>query len=143
MNNQEAIAVIDFYSGQLQSSRIEVKDLPSEYFIAMCFLIKEGQVKQQVNVSIDQKWTDFDEMVEDMAEHAKNNGRALICADLPQKLMLGWACQNTEKTWHIKLTDLRRCIDNTKNAEKRESLRASIVSQEGKVALTKMINNLK
>ena len=84
-------------------------------------------------------WDDVWAMMDDIREHAKNNGRAVINEDRPHQLRFGWRCTNTNKTWSISLSHFKNSAGP--NTEKGKILLASIVSQEGKQALTESLNS--
>ena len=53
-------------------------------------------------------WEDFEDMIVEMMEHAKNNGRAIVQHDFPLELKIGYMCENTGKIWEISLANIRR-----------------------------------
>ena len=46
-------------------------------------------------------------MIEDIREHSKNNGRAIISADAPKQLRIGFICKKTGKSWSCRMSRVR------------------------------------
>jgi len=85
-------------------------------------------------------WTDALAMFEDIREHAKNNGRAIIPADNPAKLRLGWCCSNTGKCWEIRIVDMRKAIEQMPS-QQGDLFRRALQTQDSKAALIEILNN--
>lgn len=104
--------------------------------------IVSALTKKHGNDSADDSWDNVWDMFEDICEHAKNNGRAVISEDKPMQLRLGWRCTNTNKTWSIRITDFKKtAMTNAPDAIKSELLQKAISSQAGKNVLTQALNS--
>ena len=79
-------------------------------------------------------WDNLLDMINDIREHAKNNGRNIIEEDRPLSLRLAWRCQTTDKTWSIS-------VENYINQVPNYMFREAIKSSAGKQALNTFLNN--
>ncbi len=95
-------------------------------------------------------WDDFEAMIADMMEHAKNNGRAIIQHDFPMELRWGYKCQNTAKIWKISIAKIKSnkaTIDKDQKdltitkEEKEDIMKRTLSTLEGKENLLYLINN--
>lgn len=99
------------------------------------------------NDKVEDNWDDFGDMLNDIKQHAKNNNHAIVMADRPTQLRLGWRCENTGKTWSIKIGKLREYIDKLGasdeefNKRKANILRDIFATQDGKKELLDAIND--
>jgi hypothetical protein len=109
--------------------------------------IKEEDLSDEIlaskffSAAPEDSWDDAKLMFEDIREHAKNNGRAVIEEDRPINLRLAWRCQNTEKTWSIRITNFKASFENV--SEHKDIMRRALMTQEGKHNLTAMLNDKK
>lgn len=97
------------------------------------------------NEVAEDSWDDFGEMLQDMRQHALNNGQAIEIADRPHQLRLGWMCMNTGKTWSIRIRDVKKykdALEQGDDSEKNKSdiLKRAFATQEGKQNLLDVIN---
>lgn len=165
MEYNEACDILTKYSTQLQSGIKET--LPPEYFEAINTVTSSvNNVDSEHYVSPPETWTDLWAMFGDMADHAKDNGRAIINADQPVFLCLGWVCQNTDKSWLMRIADFKKqwhegkpdsspveVVEEEHNLlglppSSLEETRALLYkrfaqSSEGRVALVNYINNMR
>lgn len=90
-------------------------------------------------------WTNIWDMLVDIRKHARDNGRDIVKADIPEELRCGYKCNVTGKTWTIRIADVKR-NGNTLNSELpsdiRDQYRAALSSEEGLELFMKMINGL-
>lgn len=109
--------------------------------------IVSALTKKHGDVPSDDNWDNVWDMFEDIREHAKNNGRAVIEEDRPIQLRLAWRCTNTNKTWSIRITDFKKSIDDIQKTDASAStnrgdlLRKAIMTQSGKENLTRVLNS--
>lgn len=89
--------------------------------------------------TVDDNWDNVWEMMDDIKEHAKNNGRSVIEEDRPHELRLAWRCTNTNKTWSIRITNFRKTANDRNGGL--ELLDRCLQTQEGKDNLTKSLNS--
>jgi hypothetical protein len=73
------------------------------------------------NDTVGDNWDDLFAMFDDIREHAKNNDRAVIEEDRPRQLRLAWRCTNTNKTWSIKIANVKKIIKRRRSFETRIS----------------------
>jgi hypothetical protein len=90
--------------------------------------------------AVDDNWDDLFAMFDDIREHAKNNDRAVIEEDRPHQLRLAWRCTNTNKTWSIRITNVKKSLGNSEPSRK-ELVGRAIMTQDGKIALTASLNS--
>lgn len=76
-------------------------------------------------------YDDLVTMFRDIFIHSMNNGNAIVSADYPKALLLGWCCENTGKLFQIKLGTIRRCPD---------LLRKHIQSSSNRIELCNFFN---
>jgi hypothetical protein len=87
----------------------------------------------------DGKWEDFIAMLKDMKEHAAANGGAIVQEDRPMQLRWGYRCQNTGKTWSIRIADLKKSMDNMP-PDKAEVMLLVVLTKKSKEKLLAVIN---
>ncbi len=85
-------------------------------------------------------WDDVIAMFEDICEHAKNNGRAVVNEDYPKELKLGWKCSNTNKVWKISIIKLKNSLQKA-DAKQKDFISRLIITQAGKEVLTELLNS--
>lgn len=86
----------------------------------------------------DSEWSDVWLMIEDIREHARNNGRLVVSDDDPANLKLGWRCAVTGKYWRISSVNLR---DTLGEGPKPDLIRGFLKDQFGKSVLTAYLNS--
>lgn len=96
--------------------------------------------KKHGNDPADDNWDDVWEMFEDIREHAKNNGRTVVEEDRPTQLRLAWRCTNTNKTWSIRISNVKKSLENS-TPDKKDIMSRAIQTQEGKINLTASLNS--
>ena len=95
----------------------------------------------------DPSYDDYDDvfnMLYDMKLHATNNGQAIIQEDNPIQLRIGYRCTNTNKTWSIRISNLKRSVEKEEkfgDAKKADLINRAIKSQQGRENLLKAINS--
>ena len=100
-----------------------------------------------INDPVEDNWDDFDAMIQDMKQHAKNHNQAIVMADRPTQLRLAWKCEDTGKTWSIKIGKLREYIkqldssDEELDKRKANILTNVFMTQDGKIELLLAINS--
>ena len=103
--------------------------------------------KVHANDKVDDNWDDFDAMIKDMQEHAKDHDQAIVMADRPTQLRLAWKCEHTGKTWSIKIGKLREYLNQLEASDeefdkrKANILRDIFMTQEDKKELLASIND--
>src|ERR1700676_3139759 len=83
---------------------------PKEELSAEMSEIIAALQKKDSNNSVDDNYDDVWTMFDDIQEHAKNNGRAVINEDRPAELRLAWRCTKTDKTWSIKINNVKKSM---------------------------------
>lgn len=86
-------------------------------------------------------------MLQDMKQHALNNGQAIEIADRPTELRWAWKCKNTGKTWSIRIGTLKKYqeslnLGDGSNKKKADILARLMQTQEGKQNLLDVINGI-
>lgn len=137
LNYDEAIAKLIKIADALEKKEKDEAVSPEMFEIITALTKVHG------NDPADDNWTDIYDMMEDMMEHAKNNGRALVSADRPTQLRLGWECKNTGKTWSIRITAFKNTLHRKFSDKAMEIVSRSIMTQAGKQSLTDFINTNK
>lgn len=92
---------------------------------------------------VDNNWDDLFAMLDDMKIHAFNNGGAIIQEDNPLQLKFGYRCTNTNKTWSIRIHNIKNSLnkdEDTGNTERADIFRKAIQTVDGKENLLKIIN---
>jgi len=74
-------------------------------------------------------------LILEMKSHAFHNGYQIVDNDLPQQLMLGWSCMNTNKTWSLRLTKVKQDMDSNNLIEV-----GNFLVGKGRKELLKFIN---
>jgi hypothetical protein len=95
------------------------------------------------NDDADDNWEDFFFMLDDMRAHAAANGQAIVEEDRPLQLRLAFRCKNTQKTWSIRITNVKKSLKQEQdagNASKADVFSRAIMTQEGKKSLVSVIN---
>ena len=103
----------------------------------------EAMSKVHQNDQVDDNWDNLFAMLDDMKVYAANNGRAIIQEDKPFQLRLGYRCTNTNKTWSIKITNMKRSLaeaEKSGNVDKALVFTMAMQTQQGKENLLKIIN---
>lgn len=102
-------------------------------------LIKELEESGELPV-IDKNndYDDFMKLGNDIIEHIRNNPDAkIIQKDDPLRLRIGYKDESSDKTWFIKITELRKSINNL-NPDQKDILQRAFMTQEGKQNLIEM-----
>ena len=106
------------------------------------------EVLQKLNdeLSVEDNWDDFDAMIQDMKQHAKDNGQAIVMNDQPYLFRFGWLCKQTGKSWSMRIKQFRKYTEELKNSDdefkqkKSLILTSAFLTQEGKYNLLAVIN---
>jgi len=130
----EALQKLVKFADALDKDQSELTPEMAEIITALTNVHKDDPVGDS--------WTDVWAMMEDIREHAKNNGRAIVNADMPMQLRLAWHCTNTNKSWSIRITDFKKSAQ-TADPVKSEIWQMALIQDPIIAAQIKRISNLK
>ena len=83
-------------------------------------------------------WENFKSMLDDIKLFLKENSNmSIVQNDNPLKLVVGYRCEQNNKEWNIKITDLKNSIHEDQNY----AVIKSFQTEQGKNNLLKVINS--
>jgi hypothetical protein len=129
---EEALEKLTNIADSLDKKQDELSPEMSEIISAL--------TKVHKNDISDDNWDDLFAMFDDIREHSKNNGRVVIEEDRPHQLRLAWRCTNTNKTWSIRIANVKKSL-NESDPSRKELMGRAIMTQDGKIALTASLNS--
>ncbi len=128
----EALEKLNIIEDNLDKKQDELSTEMAEIISAL--------TKVHKNDTVDDNWDDFFTLFDNIREYAKNNNRAVIEEDRPHQLRLAWRCTNTNKTWSIKIANVKKSLKDA-DPMKQELVNSAIISQDGKKTLTTILNS--
>jgi len=82
--------------------------------------------------------SDFINLLLEIEEHAKNNGKNIHSDDSPKSQEIGWICKNTNKIWRFKI---RKFQEEYKEKKIDIFFAKCLMTREGKEQLVFLLNN--
>lgn len=74
------------------------------------------------------EWTDVDLMIDDMRSYLKENKDfTIIQNDKPMKLIIGYRCEQSDKEWNIKITNIKNSKSPHRMAFKNEAAKEGLL----------------
>jgi len=105
--------------------------------------VKTKYVEPTEETIPDDCYTDFGDLIVDLRAHALTHGGKIVPADRPWELRLGYICTGTDKTWSIKIADVKKYIGTLETegfGEEADIIRRMLMTQEGKQSFVDVIN---
>jgi hypothetical protein len=95
---------------------------------------------------VDDNWDNILEMIDDIREYAKQNGRRIISEDRPLSFRVGFRCITTSKTWSVLMSNIYNTLrpDNADDIiikSRKELIMNCLPSKSGRMILMGFLNN--